>query len=255
LITCGIDAGSECLKVVLLGDNGILSSSVLPYGKESVLARAQAGLDRAIDVAGIPLSSIEYIAATGSNREKVTFANGSVLEAFCCARGAWSLFPSARTVLDLGCDKFLVLKCDDGRVLRTIRSEKCAAGTGRYLKVISKLLGVTEEEAGQLSLQSQDAVGIEAQCTVFVESEIISLVHQGRTRGDILKGVFLALANRIYPLLLSVDFHSDIVLIGGLAGNVGVIRSLEGLLGCSLLIPEHPIIVEALGAAIIARER
>ena len=214
MITGGIDAGSEYLKVVLLGDNKILSYSSLPYARESILVTAQTGLNAAIDKVGIPQAAIEYVATTGSNREAVSFAQEYISEPTCCARGAAWLFPSTRTVIDLGSDKCTVLKCSsNGSVLRIARNDKCAAGTGRYLKVISKLLQVTEEEAGQLSLQSCEAVSIEATCTVFVESEIISLIHQGKAREDILRGAFRGLAHRIYPLLLQVTFEGEITLI------------------------------------------
>lgn len=254
MITGGIDAGGEYLKVVLLDDNKILSCSSLPYGRESVLATAQAGLNDAIDKAGIPQSVIEYIAATGSNRGEVSSTQGNFAEPSCCARGANWLAPSTRTVIDLGCDKCTVLKCDSGGVLRIARNDRCAAGTGRYLKMISRLLQVTEEEAGQLSLQSREAINIEATCTVFVESEIISLIHQGRAPEDILRGVFRGLAHRIYPLLLKVAFEREVTLVGGMARNVGIIKALEEQIGYSLVIPEEPIIVGALGAAIMARE-
>lgn len=254
LITGGIDAGGEYLKVVLLGDNKILSCSSLPYGRESVLTTAQAGLNDAVDRAGISQSVIEYIAATGSNSEEVSPAQGRIVEPTCCAQGATWLVPSTRTVIDLGCDKCTVLKCDSGSVSRIARNDKCAAGTGRYLEVISKLLQVTEEEAGQLSLQSRETVNIEATCTVFVESEIISLIHQGRALEDILRGVFRGLVHRIYPLLLKVAFEREVTLVGGMARNVGIIKALEEQIGYSPVIPESPIIVGALGAAIMARE-
>lgn len=256
MITCGIDAGGEFLKVLLLGDGEILSSSVFAYGAGPVLATAQAGLNDVVAKAGIIQSSIEYITATGSNSKEVSFAHKYILEPPCCAKGALWLLPSTRTVLDLGSDKCTALRCEgeSGNVLRIARNDKCAAGTGSYLRVISKVLGITEEEAGQLSLQSHDIANIEATCTVFVESEVISLIHQGKTREDILRGVFVGLAHRIYPLLLNVAFERDLTLIGGMAGNAGIIKALEELTGCSLLIPEEPIIVEALGAAIIAEE-
>jgi predicted CoA-substrate-specific enzyme activase len=255
LITCGIDAGGECLKVVLLSDEKIVSRSVLSYGREPVLSTAKTGLNDAAARAGITRDSIQYVIATGSNRERVSFAHERILEPPCCARGATSLFPSTKTVLDLGCDKFMALRCAGGRVLRIARSDRCAAGTGRYVKVISKLLGVTEEEAGKLSLQSSEPVAIEATCTVFVESEVISLIHQGRLRSDILKGIFVGLARRIYPLVIKVGLEREVTLIGGMARNVGIISALEEQLGFKLLIPEEPITVQALGAAIIANER
>ena len=254
MITCGVDAGGECLKIVLFDDNQILSYSSTLYGRNSVIETAQVGLDEALAKAKVSRSVISYIMAAGNNRDIITFAQGHASEPICCARGANWLLPSTRTVIDLGVDKSIVLQCDSGSVLRIARNDTCAAGTSRYLKVISDLLRVTEEEAGQLSLQSNETVNIEATCTVFVESEIISLIHQGRSREDILKGVFKGMAQRIYPLLLRVGLKKDVTLVGGIAKNIGIIKALEEQIGFSVIIPEEPIIMEALGAAILARE-
>ena len=254
MVTAGIDAGSEYLKVVLLRDIEILAWSELRYGMEPVPATAKKALDNAVTKAGISRDGIKHIAATGVNREKVTLAHKLALEALCCARGINQLLPAARTIVDLGSDKTAVIRCENGTILRTARHDRCAAGTARYLDVARRLLQVAEEETGAIALKSNGAISLQATCTVFVESEIISLIHQGRQPEDILKGIFTALARRIYPLLIKVNYQKEVALLGGIAGNAGIIAAFEELLGCKLCVPEHPSIVEALGAALIAKE-
>lgn len=255
MITAGIDAGSEYLKAVLLNDDSLLAWSDAGYGRQSVLAVATAGINEVADKAGIARASIERIAAAGTNREKVDFAHEYLLESLCCAQGVNHLVPSGRTIIDLGSDKATVIKCADGTVLQTARNDRCAAGTARYLQITGKLLQVPEEKTGEISLQSMNPVNLEATCTVFVESEIISLIHQGKRPEDILKGVFRALVRRIYPLMLKVGLNKDVVLIGGMAKNIGIVAALEEQIGYKPVIPEHPAIVEALGAALLARHK
>lgn len=255
MITAGIDAGGECLKTVILGDDRILSSSSLPYGRKSILAVAREGLSEATKNGGVPSNVIEEIGVTGEEKEAVSFAHKQILEAICCVQGATWLFPSTRTVIDLGANKCLVAKCEKGGLIRTARNTTCAAGTSRYLKAVSNVLQIGEEEAGRLSLQSHKAADIKSTCTVFVESEIISLIHEEQARReDILRGAFMGLARNIYSLLLKVSYEKDVTMIGGVARNIGITNALEGQIGYSILIPEEPIIVGALGAAIAARE-
>lgn len=251
MVSAGIDAGSECLKIVLLDSGRILHSSSLPYGERSVLATAESALSIGVTQAGIKRDSISRIIATGRNREQIKFAHEFAAEPVCCAQGLNSLHPSVKTVVDLGYDKCAAFKIRDGGVLRIARSEKCAAGTGRFLAVISNLLGVSEEEAGDISLKSRQPAHIEAYCTVFVESEIISLIHQGHSREDILKGAFDGLARRIFPQLLKVGLEKNVAMIGGMACNTGVVLALEQQLGFKFLSIKYPAVTEALGAAII----
>jgi predicted CoA-substrate-specific enzyme activase len=254
LTTAGIDAGSDYLKVVLLGNGDVLAWYELRYGMAPVIETAQKALDSALEKAGIARGDIDRIAATGINREKVTLADRMALESLCCARGVNSLMPDARTIVDLGSDKTTVVRCENGSILRTARHDRCAAGTARYLDVALRILQVPEEEAGAIALKSSREVSLQATCTVFVESEVISLIHQGQRAEDILKGIFTALARRIYPLLIKVNYQREVVLLGGIAGNLGIIAAFEEQLGDKVGVPEHPAIVEALGAAMIARD-
>ena len=254
MISCGIDAGSEYLKIVLLESNRLISHLSIGYEYESIARTAEFGLKQAAQCAGIAPDTIKNITATGTYREAVSFANECITEPPCCCRGASWTLPSTKTVIDLGSDKCTVIKCDDGSVTRLARNDRCAAGTSSFLTAIFRLLNVTAEEASELSTQSKLPTDIEAVCTVFVESEIISLIHQKKTREDILRGAFIGLAQRIYPLLLKVAFETDIMLIGGIAKNVGIIDALKTQIGTQVFVPDEPSIIEALGAALIAGE-
>ncbi len=254
MISCGIDAGSEYLKVVLLDDGRMAAYSSSSYERDSVLRTAEAAIESAVVKAGIARNTLQGITATGSYGKELSLADSYVSELVCCCRGAHWLLPSVKTVIDLGSEKCTVVRCDGGTASRIARGDRCAAGTGTFLTAISRLLQVSPAEAGELSLNYREPANIDAVCTVFVESEIISLIHQGKTREDILRGAFLGLAQRIYPLLLKVAFTADIMLIGGLARNAGIIDALHSLTGKKLVIPEEPIIVNALGAALTARE-
>jgi predicted CoA-substrate-specific enzyme activase len=256
LISVGIDAGGERLKTVIFSENGIVSWAVIPYKKGSVLTHAEAALDEALLKGRVQRDQIGYIVATGSEGEEVRFADERLLDASCCVRGVLYRHPSTRTVVDIGADKIMVLRIQDGTVMRSARNDKCASGTSRYLKTVCRVLQVDEEEAARLSLQSQKPADLKSSCAVFVESEIISLIHGvGLAKADILRGAFNALATDIYSLLVKVSFQKDVTITGGLAGNLGIVRAIEEQIGFSTLVPEEPGIVVALGASILAYEK
>ncbi len=255
MITAGIDVGAENTKAVILSGNRIVAHSVVTQGMETALRTAQLALAEAMQMADITPTQVGYLVATGVGAECVSFADEQVTEASCCARGATWLFSFTDTVVDIGADKCLVVKCQHGKPFGTARNDRCAAGTGRFLKIAAKPLGIDVEELGQLSLQSCENIQIESVCAVFTESEIISLIHQGCRPEHIARAVFRGLAGRIYSLLLKVGFKESITMIGGIAKNAGMIRAMEEQVRCKLYIPEDPLIVSALGAAIIGAER
>ena len=254
MLTAGIDAGAEYLKVVLISDNRLVSHSILAYGREPIAVVAQRGLSQAAQDARIGEREIRYVASTGKYREAVSFSHEQFTEPRCCARGATWLFPSTKTVVDLGAAKCLVVKCWDGIPAKFARNDTCAAGSGGYLEIICKLLGIKVDEMGPLALQSRDHVDLQSTCAIFAESETISLIHQKRAPEDIARGALKALAARIYSLVISVGIETDITMIGGIAKNIGMIKALEEQIGFNILIPEEPLIGAALGAAIIAAE-
>jgi predicted CoA-substrate-specific enzyme activase len=163
--------------------------------------------------------------------------------------------PSADTVVDIGADKCLVVKCREGRLLNIARNDRCASGTGRFLKVAAAPLGLDPQEMGNLSLISQRTVEITNTCAVFAESEIISLIHQKHRPEDIAKAVFRGLAGRISTLLMKVDFKPDLVIVGGVAKNPGMVNAMEEQAGFPVVVPPEPMITGALGAALLAVQK
>ena len=255
MLTAGVDAGAENTKVVILMDDRILSHSIIPQGMEGVLPVVQRAMQEALTLAGIKLDKIENIVGTGIGSEYIPFARSQATESSCCARGGSWLCPSMNTLIDIGANKCLVVRCQNGKPLNTVRNDRCASGTGRFLKVAAKPLGVDVEEMGRLSLQSQGEVEISSTCTVFAESEIISLIHLKHRPEDIAKAVFKGLAQRIYTMMLKVGFQKDLLMVGGIACNIGIVKAVAELAGCPVIVPENPILTGALGAALIAAER
>lgn len=255
MITAGIDLGCEWAKIVLWEEGKILSYVIHPYGMEAISAVAQRGFDEALTKAGLHVGQVQSAGVVGSRRDATSLASDLLTESICCARGSARLFPQTRTIIDLGAEKCLVVGCEEGRPLRSARNDRCAAGTGRYLRMVSKLLNVPVEETEPLSQQAEKDVDIETTCAVFAESEIISLLHQKHTPAEIIRGVFKGLAQRSYPLLLNVGLKSDVVMIGGLARNGGLVKAIEEVAKAKIWVPEEPAIVGALGAAIVTWER
>ena len=255
MITAGIDVGAENTKAVILKDDAILSYSIISQGRMALISVVERALNEALEKAGVKCDQIVNAAATGVGSDYATFADEQLTESSCCARGASWLVPSTDTVIDMGADKCLVIKCQNGKPVNSVRNDRCASGTSRLLRAAAKPLGLDVEEMGRLSLQYKEEVNINSTCAVFVESEIISLIHLKYRREDLAKAVFKGLARRIYTMLMKVGFEKDLVMTGGVARNVGMARALEEVSSCDILIPERPPIVEAVGAALIAAER
>lgn len=255
MIVAGIDAGLKTTKVVILKGDEIASQVLLAAGRESTAATAERALCEATEKAGVSPGDVQCIAATGVERRHVACAMEQLPEFTCLAKGMGRLMPNVGTVLDIGAHKALAMQCDRGIPLKAAHSERCAAGTGSYLEMVAELLRIDISEMGPLSLRSQQPVVVQSVCAVFAESELISLIHQRTLPEDILSGVFKGLAVRVYPLLLSVGFKNDIAMVGGVAKNIGVVKALEEQIGRSILVPENPDMVGALGAAIIIEKK
>lgn len=255
MMTVGVDAGAENTKVVILGDNRILSHSIISQGIDKILSVAQRAMQEAVTHAGVKPEEIANIVATGIGSEYIPFAQSHATELSCCARGGSWLWPSADTLIDMGENKCMVVKCQNERPLNTICNERCASCTARFLKIAANPLGLDLEEMGRVSLESQGGVEISSTCAVFVESEIISLIHMKHRPEDIAKAVFRGLARRIYTMMVKVGFQRDVLMVGGVACNVGMVKAIEEQAGCPIIVPENPILTGALGAALIAAER
>ena len=254
-ITAGIDIGAATAKVAILWDKQILAAVVIPTGG-SVREAAKIVMDKALVDANLAKDDIDYLVATGYGRRAVDFADEVITEISCHGRGVNTLIPTARTVVDIGGQDSKVIEIDEkGRIANFSMNDKCAAGTGRFLEVMANVLGAGIEEIGSLSLQGGNPCQISNTCTVFAESEMVSLRAEGETRENILAGIHLAMAYRVAVMGNTVGFRDEIVFTGGVAKNIGMREALQKRIQKEIRIPDQPQIVGALGAAVIGADR
>ncbi len=257
MLVAGIDIGSITTEALLFdNERGIIGYNILQTGADSRKAAEQA-LDRVLATPGKSMSDLAYIISTGCGRKRASFAQQSVTEITCIAKGVNHLFPDAKTIIDIGGQDTKVIKVDgSGRVLEFEMNDKCAAGTGRFIEVMAKALNVDLDKIGDLSLQHKKELTISSICTVFAESEVISLVSEGEELEDILYGIHKAIADRTMGLITRTGgIEKEVIMAGGVAKNSGVVKALEKALGTSLQIYVEPQIVGALGAAILAMQK
>jgi predicted CoA-substrate-specific enzyme activase len=256
LITAGVDVGSLSVETVLYGEKkGIMAFEIGLVGGNSRDASDQS-FEAALCHASLHRADIHYIVSTGSGREILDFADENVTEITCIARGVHFLFPECRTIIDIGGQDTKVIRIDDvGHVVSFDMNDKCAAGTGRFLEVMAHALNVDLEHMGGRSLAYQNDIEISSVCTVFAESEVISLVSEGKPVEDILHALNNAVADRTLSLLERVGCDGQVAMTGGVAKNIGVVKALEAKMGLPLKIYSEPQIVGALGAALIAATR
>ena len=250
----GIDIGSTSGEALILDDDKVLAWSVGDTGYNSRRAAALA-LDEALAHSGLARDQLEPIVATGYGRVAVEFADTQVTEISCYARGIHYLYPEVQTVIDIGGqDSKVVAVGPKGKPLDFAMNDKCAAGTGRFLEVIARALELDLEDMGPSALRARRAADISSTCTVFAESEVVTLVAEGVPREEIVAGVCRSIARRVGVMARRVGVEPPVAFAGGVAKNVGVIRALEEVLGETLIVPEEPQIVGALGAALLARD-
>lgn len=248
----GLDIGSTMTKVVIVDEN-ILASIIGPTGAEH-RRLANRVMEEALAQAKLSFDDITYVVATGYGRINVPFADRQITEISCHAKGINSLFPTARTVIDIGGQDCKGIRLSGGKVTNFVMNDKCAAGTGRFLEVIAEALQVPLEEMGELSLKAKGRVKISSTCTVFAEQEVVSHLAEGASRADIVAGLHDAIASRVYNMVERIGIERDVVVTGGGAKNVGLVRALEDKLGESVLVPPEPLLTGALGAALLGRE-
>ncbi len=254
----GVDVGSTQTKAVILCDTGavgIVARALVDTGA-NVQKAAENGFLAACREAGISPNQVGFVMGTGYGRYKITFGNAQMTEISCHARGAHFLFPSTRTVIDMGGqDSKAISIGESGQVLDFVMNDKCAAGTGRFLSNAGDVLGISLDEIGPLSLRGTHPVKIATVCTVFVESDILSYLAQGKKPEDILCGVHLAIAKRTVSLARRVPIEPQITLTGGVARNIGMVKALEEVLAAKLQVSEEAHYTGAIGAALFALEK
>lgn len=246
--------GSTSTKAVLLCDGNLVGKCVIPTGADLGAAAPEclAALTRETQVG---LEELASLVATGYGRARVEGAMKTVTEITCHARGARALVPSAGVVVDVGGQDSKVIRLDDdGMVADFVMNDKCSAGTGRFLEVMAARLQVPLDEFGNRWRKAREAAKISSTCTVFAESEVISLLSRGVSREPIVRGICDAVADRLAGMIRRVGLATEVVLTGGVSRNDGVRRSLERRLSLRVTVPEASQFAGAYGAAIIARE-
>ncbi len=255
MIVAGLDIGSLAIKALIWEDNKIKGFSIIPNG-HNVNKLARDCLELTLQKTQTNFKDLKVIFATGYGRVNIPFAHQSITEITCHALGAHWLNHKTRTVIDIGGQDSKVISLDDeGRVIDFVMNDKCAAGTGRFLEVMAYALGLKLEELGRESLKAKKRIRISSMCTVFAESEVISLLAEGCLREDIIQGLHEAIANRISIMANRLRIEGVITLSGGVAKNEGMVQALKRRLKKKIYIPEEPQIVGALGAALAASRR
>lgn len=256
MIVAGCDIGSLTGKALIMKDSEILAYSIVPSTIKPEKTSRNA-MDTALENVGLKSGDIEYIVGTGYGRMKVPFADLNVSELSCHGKGSHWLIPSIRTVIDVGGQDCKVIRLDDdGRILDFAMNDKCAAGTGRFLEVMAKAMEVKLDDLGELSKKSVNPAQITSQCSVFAETEVISLIAQGVEVVDIIGGIHESIASRIASLVHKVGLKEDVTVTGGVAKNSGVIEAIKKKLGVEIKkLPLDPQVIGALGAALIAQEK
>ena len=256
MITAGIDLGSTYVKAAVLRDRERLGFGVAPTGHDHDITSKEV-LDSALAMANLKTEDVEYIVSTGYGRRVTTLANETISEISANARGVQWLGAKlgVRTIIDIGGQDTKVIALDDDlQIINFAMNDKCAAGTGRFLEVLAKVLDVPLDELGSLSLESKDPVDITTTCLVFAKSEVANMIFRGFPNEDIIAGIHKAVARRLVAMAKKVGIKKVIFFDGGPARNIGMIKAMERELGMEMYVPENPQIVTATGAALLASE-
>ena len=266
MYTLGIDMGSRTVKLVYVEALNVEGAPELKWGVKGkhIMFPDDLDMDLAADKAfedsmkelGITRDQVSKVVATGAGGKQVRFATGYVTDVSAGARGAVFMCPSATTVIDVGAEEGRGVKANaQGKVVDFAGNEKCAAGAGAFAESMSRALQLNLKDFGEASLRSERSIPMNAQCTVFAESEVVSLIHSSTPKEDIAKAVLDAVASRVCAMARRVGIDGDVILIGGMVHNPGFGQSLKTALGVDkVLLPDMPEYVSALGAALIATE-
>ena len=256
IYTLGIDVGSTASKCIMLKDGQeIVAKSLIDVGAGT--SGPQRAIDAVLENAGMKKEDVAFTLATGYGRNSLmNFADKQMSELSCHARGAYFLFPDVHTVIDIGGQDVKVLHIDNGAMTNFQMNDKCAAGTGRFFEAMAKAFEMDLSEFSKLSLKAKNVIPITAQCTVFAESEVISLVGEGKPMDEIAAGIELSVAKRCFVMSKKAGAVDSITLTGGCAKNDGLKEAIEKVLNLKVIdLPIDPQLMGALGAAEFARQK
>lgn len=256
MLIAGLDLGSATGKAVIMNESGILGRSVIKSTAKPEKT-ALTVLNNALEQAGIKdISELDYIMGTGYGRTRVSFIQENMSEISCHARGAHWFHPETGTVIDVGGqDCKAIAVTNSGRVAEFVMNDKCAAGTGKFFEAMARTLDCSLEEFSRLTLSSENPCAITKQCSVFAESEVVTLINDGAEASDIAAGLTDSIVRRLLSMVYRVGVKSDIVFTGGCAGNEGLICGLEKKLDLKIIRLKEPQIAGAVGAALFGIER
>ena len=255
IYTLGIDIGSTASKCVMLADGkDIVAKSLISVGAGT--SGPQRAFDEVLTSAGKKREDMAYILATGYGRNSLMdFADKQMSELSCHAKGAHFLFPEVHTVIDIGGQDVKVLEIENGVMTNFAMNDKCAAGTGRVLDVMARVLEVDVKDLGRLGAMSTKYVGISSTCTVFAESEVISQLAMGTDKCDIINGIHRSVAGRVAGLAHRIGVREQVVMTGGVAQNQGIVKALQDELGHEIHTSPLTQYNGALGAALFAFDK
>jgi predicted CoA-substrate-specific enzyme activase len=252
MLIAGVDVGAATAKTAVVKDGVLLSHAVMPTG-DYVGRTAHDVTVTALKNCGYTMDDLDYVCSTGYARRVVDFADKAISEIICHARGVHATCPDVRTIIDIGGQDSKVINVrEDGTVGDFIMNDKCAAGTGRFLEVMADVLKLTIDEMGPVSLTSKNPSSISSTCTIFAETEVVSLRADKTPKEDMVAGIHRAVARRVWIMGRNVGYRDQIAFTGGVAKNSGVVHYMEELLHTEIVIPQPPQIMGALGAALLA---
>jgi benzoyl-CoA reductase subunit D len=213
-------------------------------------------VEAALKTAGLKLSDVQHFSATGSATEMAPYKPSTVSMMGAIAKAGVYLVPNAHTILDVGAEEARAVRCDERGIMQEfVVNERCAAGAGAFIEAMARALEVKLEEMGPLSLKAERASPINASCVIFGESDVVSLIHRQESKPEIARAVFDAMADRVSSMIHRLGVNPEVVLVGGVAKDVGFVASLNRKLGLNVVIPDNPDYAGALGAALIAATR
>jgi (R)-2-hydroxyacyl-CoA dehydratese activating ATPase len=251
--TLGIDIGSGFSKAVVCEDGIIRSYAIMPSGG-NYSETANKVIEEALGKIRLASGDISRKVVTGYGTAMAGVSDQTATDISCHAAGVHDLFPSARTVIDIGAQFSKAIRIDDrGGTVNFLLNEKCAGGSGKFLQIIARILHINIDEIGPLSMTSSRPVQFTTGCAVFAEAEAVSRVAEGALAGDILAGVHKAMASKIVNLVTRLGLVEACVVTGGGAKDLGLVKTIESELGVTVMVPDEPQITAALGAALMAR--
>ena len=255
MIVAGIDMGIQTVKVLVLKDGVIVGKAKVFSGFEPTKA-AEEAFAQALQHANLSKEEVSMVLATGSGMDMAPYSAGNVSMMGADAKAGVHLFSSARTVVDVGAEEARAVKCDERGIMQDfVVNERCAAGAGTFIEAMARALEVKLEDMGPLSLKAERASPINATCVIFGESDVVSLIHRQESKPEIARAVFDAMADRVSSMVHRLGINLDVVLVGGVAKDVGFVESLKRKLGINILVPQDPEYAGALGAALTAANR